>query len=125
MPETITETVKEITPNTRVTIQIVGFFAILGSVWAAGWGGSTAVNAARNQAAQDKREITAKSEEDKREITAQIQGLREELNRGQAELKFQLGGAWTTADQRRWSKLLERSNPTLVVPDPDEVRAGH
>jgi hypothetical protein len=101
----------DITPNTRFSVQLAAFLLILGSVWGAGYAAANAIHGFRAQA-----------EQDKREIRSEIRDLREEVNRGQNALTMQMAGGWTLDNQRRWSRELERSNPELRVPDPDEVR---
>ena len=37
------------------------------------------------------------------------------------EIKASMGTAWTIHDQREWAHDAKEKNPTLIIPNPDEV----
>ncbi len=45
-----------------------------------------------------------------------------EINHNIAEIKRAISDRWTAEHQREFSHQLQKSNPSIKVPDPDEVR---
>lgn len=45
-----------------------------------------------------------------------------EINNNISQIRIAISDRWTAGHQREFSHQLQRSNPAIKVPDPDEVR---